>query len=80
MNNVRGCYDRIVHIIVILVLMSFGVSGQIVRALFKVLQDVDHHMTPDLADRIGRTAIKQYLVKVVDKGTVWVQRYMLSSL
>ena len=44
MNDARGCCNRIVHSIVILVLMSFGVLGQIARALFKVLQEVDHHM------------------------------------
>ena len=44
MNNARGCYDRIVHSIAILVLMNFGFLGQIVRALFKVLQEVDHFM------------------------------------
>ena len=44
MNDTRGYYDRIVHSIVILLLMSLEVWGQIVRALFKVLQEVDYHI------------------------------------
>ena len=44
MNDVRGCYDRIVHSIAILVLMSFGVAGETARAMFKVLQEAEHHM------------------------------------
>ena len=44
MNNTRGCYDPIVHSIVILVLMSFEVAGETVRAMFKVLQEVENHM------------------------------------
>ena len=44
MNDARGCYDRIVHSIAILVLMSFGVAGPIARSLIKVLQEADHHM------------------------------------
>lgn len=45
MNNARGCYDIIIHSIVILVLIFFwGVLGYIAQALFKVLQEVEHHM------------------------------------
>ena len=44
MNDARGCYDRIVHSIVILVFMSFGVAGETARAMFKVLQEAEHHM------------------------------------
>ena len=44
MNDARGCYDRIVHSIAILVLMSFGVAGETARAMFKVLQEAEHHM------------------------------------
>ena len=44
MNDARGCYDRIVHSIAILVLMSFGVAGGTARAMFKVLQEAEHHM------------------------------------
>ena len=47
MNNVRGCYNRIVHSIAILVLMSFGVAGETTRVMFKVLQEVKHHMKTD---------------------------------
>ena len=43
-NDARGCYNRIVHSIVILVLISFRVLRQIARALFKILQEADHHM------------------------------------
>ena len=44
MNDARGCYDRIVHTIAILVLMSFGVPGETARGMFKVLQEAEHHM------------------------------------
>ena len=44
MNDVRGCYDRIVHSIAILVLMSFGVAGGTAQAMFKVLQEAEHHV------------------------------------
>ena len=44
MNDARGCYDRILHSIAILVLMSFGVAGETARAMFKVLQEAEHHM------------------------------------
>ena len=44
MNNTRGCYDIIVHSIVVLVLMSFGVAGETAQAMFKVLQEAEHHM------------------------------------
>ena len=44
MNDARGCYDRIVHSIAILVLMSFGVAGGTAQAMFKVLQEAEHHM------------------------------------
>ena len=37
MNNTRGWYDRTVHSIAILVLLSFGVAGPIARVLLKVL-------------------------------------------
>ena len=37
MNNTRGCYDSIVHLIVVLVLMRFGVAGKTAQAMFKVL-------------------------------------------
>ena len=43
MNDARGCYDRIVNSIAILVLMSFGVAGGTARAMFKVLQEAEHH-------------------------------------
>ena len=44
MNNARRCYDRIVHSIAILVLMSFGVAGGTAQEMFKVLQEAEHHM------------------------------------
>lgn len=44
MNEARGCYDRIINSIAILVLMSFGLVGPIARAIFKVVQEADHHM------------------------------------
>ena len=77
MNDARGYNNRIVHSIAIFVLMSFGVLGQIARALFKVLQEADHHMKLDLESSVGRTEIKQNLIKVVGRGTAWVQRYGL---
>lgn len=43
MNNTRGCYNRMVHSITILILMSFGVAEETARAMFKVLQETNHH-------------------------------------
>ena len=44
MNDAKGCFDRIVHSVAILVLMSFRVPGYMARTMFKVLQEADHHM------------------------------------
>ena len=44
MNDAQGCYNCIVHTIAILVLMSLVVPGEKTRAMFKVLQEADHHM------------------------------------
>ena len=51
MNNARGYYDRIVHSIAILVIMSFGVAGRTARAVFKVLQDAEYY----IETRFGRS-------------------------
>lgn len=51
MKDTRGCYNIIVYSIAILALTSFVVSEHIARALFKVLQQVDHHMKT----RFGRS-------------------------
>ena len=48
MNNARGCYNRIVHSIPILVLMSFGVAGETARVMFNILQEAEHHMKTGL--------------------------------
>jgi hypothetical protein len=37
MNNAKGCYDRIVHTVAILVLMSFGLNHTVAQILFQVL-------------------------------------------
>ena len=44
MNDAKDYFDRIVHSVAILVLMSFGVPGYMARTMFKVLQEADHHM------------------------------------
>ena len=40
-NDAKGCFDRIVHSVAILVLMSFGVTGHMARTMFKVLQETN---------------------------------------
>ena len=42
MNDAKGCFDRIVHSVAILVYMSFGVPALIVRTLFGTLQKASH--------------------------------------
>ena len=37
MNNAKGCYDRIVHVVAILILMSYGLSYKFARVLFETL-------------------------------------------
>ena len=44
MNDTKGCCNRIIYSVAILVLMSFEVLGHIAQALFKLLQEADHHM------------------------------------
>lgn len=44
MNDTKGCFDHIVHTIVIMVLLSFGMSSVATRTLFETLQKVDHHI------------------------------------
>ena len=44
MNDTKGCYDRIDHNFVILVLIFFGVPWMIARNLFRVLQQACHHI------------------------------------
>ena len=42
MNDAKGCFDRIVHSVAILVYMSFGVPALIVCTLFWTLQEAFH--------------------------------------
>ena len=44
MNDAKGCYDRIVHVVAILVLMSYGLSYKSARVLFETLQKADHQI------------------------------------
>ena len=44
MNDAKGCYDRIVHTVAILVLMSFGLNHTAARILFQVLQRAKHNI------------------------------------
>ena len=44
MNDVKGCYNRIVHTVAILVLMSFGLNHTAARILFQVLQTAEHNI------------------------------------
>ena len=73
MNNARGCYDRIIHSVTILVLMSFGVAGPIIRALFKVLDKTDHHIKTGFGRLDHAYGNKTNPTKVLDKEMEWVQ-------
>ena len=42
MNNLKGCYDRIVHIVAILVLMAYGVDHTAAAMLMETLQLAEH--------------------------------------
>ena len=44
MNDAKGCYNRIVHTVAILVLMSFGLNHTAARILLKVLQTAKHNI------------------------------------
>jgi len=44
LNGARGCFDRIVHTVAILVFMSFGVPAMIARTLFETLQKARHRI------------------------------------
>ena len=44
MNDARGCYDRIVHVVAMLVMMSFGLSYKSAKVLFETLQKADHQI------------------------------------
>ena len=44
MNDAKGCYDRIVHTVAILVLMSFGLNHTVAQILFQVLQTAEHNI------------------------------------
>ena len=41
-NDAKGCFDRIIHTIIILVLMSFGLCTSHARLLFEMLQVTKH--------------------------------------
>ena len=43
MNDAKGCFDRIVHLVAILVLMSFWIPGHMARNMFKILLEAEHH-------------------------------------
>ena len=42
MNDAKGCYDRIQHVIAILVLMSFGLDYTPAKLMFQTLQEAKH--------------------------------------
>ena len=42
MNDLKGCYDRIVHTVAILVLMAFGVEHTAASMLMETLQLAEH--------------------------------------
>ena len=42
--DAKGCFDRIVHTVAILVLMSFGMSCIGLRELFECIQNSDHRI------------------------------------
>ena len=42
MNDLAGCYDRIVHTVAILVLLAFGMEYQTARLLMETLQAAEH--------------------------------------
>ena len=44
MNDAKGCYDRIHHVVAILVLMSFGLSWLPTKILFEALQLAEHRI------------------------------------
>ena len=44
MNDAKGCYDRIVHTVAILVLMSFGLSHTPAKVMFEMLQTAEHNV------------------------------------
>lgn len=44
MNDEKGCYNRIVHTVAILVLMSFRLSHTPAKVMFEILQTVDHNV------------------------------------
>ena len=77
MNNARSCYDHIVHLIAILVLMSFGVAGKIAQPMFKVLQEGRQSIIwkQDLEGWNKYTETNQYRSKVAAKETELDQHY-----
>jgi hypothetical protein len=42
MNDAKGCFDRIVHTVAIMVLMSFGVPYLAATTLFQVIAKARH--------------------------------------
>ena len=44
MNDAKICFDCIVHAVVILVLLSFGMPLTVTRALFEILQKAEHYI------------------------------------
>ena len=43
-NNVKGCFDRIIHTVIILVIMSFGLCPSHTRLVLEILQVAEHRI------------------------------------
>lgn len=63
MNDAQGCYNRTVHSVAIMVLMSFGVSAMATRALFETLQKADPISKLAIDNQEKSTVMKQNLYK-----------------
>ena len=65
MNDVKRFFDCIVHTVAILVLLSFGMPTALTRAIFKMLQKVEHHINTGY----GALNIAYYDKVILSQGT-----------
>jgi hypothetical protein len=69
MNDAKGYFDRIVHTVAILVLLSFGVLYNAARILFLVLAKARHKLKQGTGHRTGYTETRIYLYQGADRET-----------
>ena len=69
MNDLKGCYDRVVHTVAILVLLAFGLNYTTAKLMMEVLQVAEHSIKQVSGYHNPRTVVvRRYQSKGWDKA------------